>query len=162
MYGKMESFPIHRNHSFHASQLSLGHYPVFFTSWVPQGSPQGMAAAWGIQITFFSFRVPLRLRNSHLEGWNCWWLWYPCFTDMAGNTPVLNSNLGNYLYARIKTFFFSLCLFSPETGDLCSKQPNQVSGKACLLTCARISVFGGPRNPLRQSCLTTPAWWLRQ
>ena len=81
-------------------------------------------------------------------------------TDLAGNTPVLNSNLGNYPYARIKTLFFSLCLFSPEIGDLSSKQPNQVNGKACLLACARVSVFGDPRNPLRQSCLTIPAWWL--
>ena len=81
-------------------------------------------------------------------------------TDLAGNTPVLNSNLGNYPYARIKTLFFSLCLFSPEIGDLSSKQPNQVNGKACLLACTRVSVFGDPRNPLRQSCLTIPSWWL--
>ena len=52
------------------------------------------------------FWVHLRLRNSHLEGWNCWCLWYPCFTDMAGNTPVVNSNLGNYPMLELKHFSF--------------------------------------------------------
>ena len=31
---------------------------------------------WGA-IAFSSW-MPIELRNSHLEGWNGWWLWHPC------------------------------------------------------------------------------------
>ena len=57
---------------------------------------------------------------------------------------------------RIEIYFFSLCLVPPEIGNSSSEQSNQVNGKDwhVFLACARISIFWGPRNPLRQSLMS--------
>ena len=46
-----------------------------------------MATRWQI---FFSFLSSLRAHQLTFHGgWNCWWLWHPLFTDVAGNIPFL-------------------------------------------------------------------------
>ena len=55
-------------------------YSAFFTSpRAPQCSPQGVAATWWLHDSrYCSSWASSGLRNSHLEGWNGWWLGHPC------------------------------------------------------------------------------------
>ena len=85
---------VHWNHSFDMHLSSQGPASCIFSSWVSSGLTIGsgcslMAARW--QVLFPSW-VPSGLT---LEGCNCWWLWHPLFTDMAGNIPFLSAYQSN-------------------------------------------------------------------
>ena len=43
------------------------------------------------------------LRNSHLEGWNPWWLWHPVY-DMTGNTPFHTQFSSVQLLSHVRLF----------------------------------------------------------
>ena len=63
----------------HASQLSGVSILCFFTCWVSSVLTIGSGATSRLPYCkHCSSQVPSEFRNSHLEGWNCWWLWQPC------------------------------------------------------------------------------------
>ena len=71
----------HCDHSFHMHLSCPGPVShIFFTVWVPQCLPQGVASALRLPDSrnCSPSQVPSVLRNSHLEGWNHWWLQHPC------------------------------------------------------------------------------------
>ena len=82
----------HWNHSFDRHLSSLGPISHVVTSWVSSGLPVGngcslMAARWQV---FFPSWVSSGVASSMSgSGCNCWWLWHPLFTDVAGNIPFL-------------------------------------------------------------------------
>ena len=80
------------SHSSHAPQLSGARVPCFHP-WVPQCSPWGVSAVWSVSDHGYSFPswVLLGLRNSHLEGWNWWWLWHAFLLIMAEYTSILRT-----------------------------------------------------------------------
>ena len=84
LMGRYQSLGILKSF-FHIHPSCLGKYPVFVTSWVPQCSPWGVAAAsWLPCCRYSPFQFLLGLRNSHWEGWNHWWLWHPCLLIPQG------------------------------------------------------------------------------
>ena len=74
----------HWNHSFYMHLSCLGPVSCVFhilphLPLAPQCSPQGVASAsWLPDSRYCSSWAPSGLRNSHLRGWNCCWLWHPC------------------------------------------------------------------------------------
>ena len=69
----------HWSHFFHIYLSYLGPVSNAFHT----HTPQLLSAHHGewlrlLDSRYCSFWVACRLRNSHLEGWNCWWLWHTC------------------------------------------------------------------------------------
>ena len=54
----------------------------------------------GASILYFHILSFLRAHWLTLEGWNCWGLWHPLFTDMAGNIPFLISIYLHIYYSK--------------------------------------------------------------
>ena len=56
----------------------------------PQGSPWGVAAVQCLLYGGNSFLPELSQGSlPHVGGLQCWWLWHPMFSNMAGNIPFL-------------------------------------------------------------------------
>ena len=75
--------PMHESGKWKVKVKSLSRVRLLATPWTaaqPGSSVHGIFQArvleWGA-IAFSSW-MPTGLRNSHLEGWNGWWLWHPC------------------------------------------------------------------------------------
>ena len=73
------------NHSFHMHLSHLGPASCIFHIL----NSSMLTAQWARELSYSAW-VPLGVRNSHLEGWNHWWLW-SLFAGMAGNTPFLTA-----------------------------------------------------------------------